>query len=86
MNKSDSCLFKNIASLAINIDDAGGHNNEMVRVLDNIIEEINLIEKLLEEKTGIHLEVNREQMEEIYFVLLSKESNRSEQLQDGKKY
>lgn len=86
MNKSDSCLFKNIASLAISIDDAGGHNNELVRVLDNIIEEINLIEKLLEEKTGIHLEVNREQMEEIYFILLSKESNRSEQLQDGFKY
>jgi hypothetical protein len=86
MNKSESCLFKSIASLAIAIDDAGGYNNELVRVLDNIIEEINLVEKLFDEKTGLHLEVSREQMEEIYFVLLSKESNRSEQMEDGFKY
>lgn len=86
MNDSEACLYKRVAALAITVEEAGGYNVEIVKVLDAIIDEINVVERTIEEISGIHLNVDRERMEEIYFTVLSKESNRKEQLEEGFKY
>jgi hypothetical protein len=86
ISNSESCLFKNYASLAISIDEKGGFNNELIHVIDNIVEQINVSEKLFDEKVGQNLIVDRDRMEEIYFMLLSKNNNRNEQVDNNFKY
>lgn len=86
INNSESCLFKNYSSLAILVDENGGSNNELIHVIDNIVEQINVIEKLFDEKVGQNLIVDRVRMEEIYYMLLSKNNNRNEQVSNNFKY
>ena len=81
MNNNEACLFKNFASLAISIEDAGGYNNELPHIIDNIVDEINVIEKLFDEKVDRTLKVDRKRMEEIYYFLLSRNSDRNQQVQ-----
>ncbi|MDF2590089.1 MAG: hypothetical protein K0S41_3930 [Anaerocolumna sp.] len=83
MNSSDSCLFKGFAALAISIEEQGGYNNELIQIIDNIIDQINIIEKLFDEKVGKKLFVDRNKMEEIYYLLLSNDSERKEQVETG---
>jgi hypothetical protein len=86
MNSSDACLFKGFAALAISIEEKGGYNKELVEVIDDIIDQINIIEKLFDEKVGKKLFVDRNRMEEIYYLLLSKDSERTEQVDTGFQY
>lgn len=86
MNSSDLCLFKCSAALAISIEEKGGYNNEVISTIDQLIDEINSLEKLFDEKTGYHLSVDRSKMEEIYYMLLSKDTNRKEQVDNHFKY
>ncbi len=83
INNSDSCLYKSYAVLAINIDETGGDNRELIKVVDAIIERINLVEKLFEEKLGRKCGVDRNRMEDIYYTLISKSSNRKEQVDNN---
>ncbi len=86
ISNSEPCLFKNFSSLAIAIDEKGGTNNDVVHIIDNIVEQINVIEKLFDEKVGQSLSVDRNRMEEIYYMLLSKNNNRVEQVSSNFKY
>jgi hypothetical protein len=86
MNSSDLCLFKCSAALAISIEETGGYNNEVISTIDQLIDEINSLEKLFDEKTGYHLSVDRSKMEEIYYMLLSNDTDRKEQVDNNFKY
>ncbi len=86
INNSDNCLYKGYAALAISIDETGGDNRELIRVVDAIIERINYLEKTFEEKLGKKCNVDRKRMEEIYYVLISKTSNRKEQVDNNFQY
>lgn len=86
INKTDICLFKNFAALAISVDESGRYNNDIVQILDDIIDQINSVEKLFEEKVGNSLSVDRKRMEEIYYMLISKDSNRKEQVETNFQY
>ncbi len=86
MNNSEACLFKNFTALAISIEEAGGYNDELLVIIDNIVDEINVIEKLFNDKIGCKLNVDRKRMEEIYYTLLSKESNRKDQVKNQFQY
>lgn len=86
INNSDNCLYKGYASLAIKIEETGGDNRELIRVVDAIIERINYLEKTFEEKLGEKCKVDRARMEEIYYMLISKSSNRKEQVDNNFQY
>ncbi|MFU0827773.1 MAG: Cyclic nucleotide-binding domain-containing protein [Lachnoclostridium sp.] len=83
MNKTNKCLYKGIAALAISIDESGGYNKELLKIIDDMIDQINFTEKLLDEKTGSGIWVDRDKMEEIYYMLISKNENRKEQVEDN---
>lgn len=65
------CLFKGIASLAMDIERGGGKNTELVDMMDGVIDKINSTEQLLVGKIGMEIQIDRGEMEEIYFKLLS---------------
>lgn len=83
ISREESCLFKNYASLTISIEEAGGYSKDIISVIDTIIDQINITETLFEEKVGQSITVDRERMEEIYYMLLSKSSNRKEHMQSN---
>ncbi len=86
MNNTDICLFKGFAALAISIEESGGYNNDLLHIIDEIIDQINRIEKLFAEKIGRAINVDRARMEEIYYLLLSKNSSRKEQVENNFQY
>lgn len=69
INKDTDCLYKAIASLALEIKSKGGRIEELISMMDETVEDINSTEKLFTEKAGCKLEVDREKMEEIYSML-----------------
>lgn len=83
ISSTDDCLYKNYAALAINIDESGGYNSDLVEDIDKIIDRINGLEKLFQEKLGKELYIDRAKMEEIYYLLLSKKSGRKEQVKNN---
>ncbi|MDF2878599.1 MAG: hypothetical protein K0S30_1695 [Clostridia bacterium] len=83
MSSNNDCLYKNYAALAINIEESGGYNSELIDDIDAIIDRINGLEKLYDEKLGIQLSIDRSKMEEIYYLLLSKKSGRKEQVNNN---
>lgn len=85
-NDGDICLYKNYATLAISIEEAGGNNQEMMSAIDSIVDQINVTEKLFEEKIGQTIHVDRKRMEEIYYMLLTKSSNRKEHVTNNFAY
>ncbi len=86
MSNNESCLFKSLAALAISIEDANGYNGELIHIIDKAVEQINVIENLFRDKIGRKLTVDRNRMEEIYYTLLSKGSERDEQVSSQFKY
>jgi hypothetical protein len=78
-NGSGECLFNSVAKLAIVIQNAGGNGKDLIKILDNIIDQINTIETLFEEKTNRNLKVDRKKMEEIYYILLSTSNTRTDE-------
>jgi len=86
MDNSELCLFKGLAALAISIEMSGGYNDEMIHIIDDIVDEINVIEKFFNDNVGLNLTVDRDHMEEIYYILLSKNSDRKDQVIDQFQY
>lgn len=86
INKDTDCLYKAIAKLAIDISSKGGRNEELLSMIDEIVEEINVTEKLFLEKSGYKLDADREKMEEIYFVLITGDNKDSVSTEIQMKY
>lgn len=83
MSSTNDCLYKNYAALAINIDESGGYNSELIDDIDAIIDRINDLEKLYNERLGKELSIDRAKMEEIYYLLLTRKSGRKEQINNN---
>lgn len=81
-NRND-CLYKSYAALAINIEESGGYNGDLIDVIDKMVELINYLDKLFNEKIGLSLSIDRKKMEEIYYLLLTKKSGRKEQVNNN---
>lgn len=71
INEGESCLFKAVARLAIELTNSGKDSKTLHNIIDEITDKINQTENLLTDRAGRKLEVNRELMEQIYFRILS---------------
>lgn len=71
VDDSEDCLFKLIAGLALEIDNASGSSKEIMDTMDRIIEEVNKAEIFANRMLGRKLVVNRARMEEVYHLLLT---------------
>lgn len=69
--KGEPCLFTGISDLAMNVDRVGGKNTDMITMLDAVIDQINRMEQMLLEKCGRRVSIERSEMEETYFKLIS---------------
>lgn len=75
LDSSDECLFKRIAQIVITL----GRENlkpsrEIIDCVDRMVERINDIEALFEEKAGVTLPVDREALENLYYTIISGEA------------
>lgn len=72
MSEDENCLFKILMKLAFQTKDKAAQN-EISKIIDGAVEQINQIETLFTEKTGLKVNVEREYMEKAYFQLISGE-------------
>jgi hypothetical protein len=86
MSVSDACLYKGFAVLAINLRNTRSNNDDLVQIIDSIVDRINSIENLFHDKVGCNLTVDRKRMEEVYYALLSGDSDTEEQVNDNFQY
>jgi hypothetical protein len=70
VDDTDTCLFRMIAEMSIEMDNASG-SGELMDIMDDIIDEINQAETFTERMIGKKLQVNRKRMEEVYHLLLT---------------
>lgn len=75
IDEEDTCLFRLVASLALELDKVRSNNNEVVNLLDDMIEEINVLDKFYETMIGKKLTIDRKRMEEVYHLLLTGTQN-----------
>lgn len=73
MSEDENCLFKVLMKLAFQTKDKAAQN-EISKIIDGAVEQINQIETLFTEKTGLKVNVEREYMEKAYFQLISGEA------------
>lgn len=80
VDENDNCLFSIVSNLAIDIEKAEGNNNIVMDMMDGMIEEINKVEKFINQMFGMNYSADRKMMEEIYHKLLigSNEKHSSE--------
>ena len=71
IDEEDTCLFRLVASLALELDKVNSNNSEVVDLMDCIIEEINSVDKFFERLVGQKLKIDRNRMEEVYHLLLT---------------
>lgn len=71
VDDTDSCLFRMIAEMSLEMDNTSGTSNEIMDIMDNIIDEMNQAEIFTERVLGKKLKVNRKKMEEVYHLLLT---------------
>ncbi len=64
-------IFKGLAKLALDINKAGGRNNDIVDEIDEIIVILNSAEVLFIQKLGKDAIIDRSKLEELYFNLIS---------------
>lgn len=64
-------LFSGLSQLALAIDRVGGKNTELINMIDEIVDKINSTEQMLAVKIGRPIRIDRSEMEETYFKLLS---------------
>lgn len=73
MNDGEQSLFKNEVLLAMKLNKAGNKNEFLMEEIDKTIDQINAVDKIFNEKVGRSLQINREKMEQLYYVLISGE-------------
>lgn len=70
-------LFDMVAKLTSAMQHMDVECSQIMKQLDNIIDHINNLETLLVDKSDVHVEINRNYMEETYFALLNPGSQSS---------
>lgn len=73
INNETDCLYKALAKATMDVNASGGRSEELMALVDATVEKINATEKLFLERVGYKLTVDRDKMEEIYFVLITGE-------------
>jgi len=86
IDSSDICLFRLAAALAIEVENAGGHNDEVVDLVDCIIEEFNKVEKFFESMIGRKLSIDRKKTEEIYYIIITGTKGNELSIESNLKY
>ncbi len=71
INESETCLFKLIAEISVEVAGSNGGGDDMLDIMDGIIEEINKAELFTEKMLGKKLKISRKKMEEVYHLLLT---------------
>lgn len=69
--ESRDCLFYQIINIAIDVHKLNRKNEELDSKVDQLIEQINEIERLMASKTSRTVYVNRSRMEQLYSILLT---------------
>lgn len=73
------CLFKRVSWLIIELRKKEGiPTSELVDSIDRMVEKINVIDMLFEKKAGKQLDINREELENLYYIILSGETPQEE--------
>lgn len=73
MDVGENCLFKALMKLAFQLKDKS-MQAEIGKIIDGAVDQINQIENIITEKTGIDINVEREYMEKAYYQLISGET------------
>lgn len=73
MNEGENCLFKALMKLAFQLKDKSA-KAEISKIIDGAVDQINQIENIFTEKTGLEINVEREYMEKAYYQLISGEA------------
>ncbi len=71
IDDSETCLFRLLIDLALEMEKAGAGSSMLMDVMDLIVDKINLMETFYEQMLGKKLSVNRKKMEEAYHLLLT---------------
>lgn len=71
ISTSQESIFYKYAELALTTQKRGKNANEVIKILDQVIESINEVEKVVEDSSNQKPNVNRANMEETYFKILS---------------
>lgn len=75
ISEDSNSLFYILSELESDlVSTTGIQNKEIMSMIDKLLDLINEIEILLEKKAGIKVEVSRERMEQVYFLLMSGKS------------
>jgi len=69
MEESDKSLFGLIAAQAIEIVNAGGNAQQLLKILNNIVENLNGLETFFEKRLGRNLNINQKRIDEIYHLI-----------------
>ncbi|MBE5965726.1 MAG: hypothetical protein E7255_01955 [Lachnospiraceae bacterium] len=68
---TETCFFQLIAGLALEINRAGGDNQEFLSLMDRIKKEVYKADDFVKRMIGLPYSVDRKRMEEIYSLLLT---------------
>lgn len=84
MNDGEQSLYKNQVVLAMKRNKFGYKNDLIMEEIDKTIDQINLVDKILNEKVGRSLQINREKMEQLYYLLIRGEGEELLEVRDNK--
>lgn len=68
-------LYKGISNLALSMKRMGVDTKKVLNLFDDVVNWINTIENLLVEQADIELDIDHQNMEEVYYKLLSSDSS-----------
>lgn len=72
LSKGSDCLFKMIVQLLIDLKKEGSKpDRELSESVDRMVEKINETETIFEEKVGTPLDIDREELENLYYIIIS---------------
>lgn len=72
LSKGSDCLFKMIVQLLIDLKKEGSKpDRELSESVDRMVEKINETETIFEEKVGVPLDIDREELENLYYIIIS---------------
>ncbi|MEG1458976.1 MAG: hypothetical protein RSA52_00935 [Acetivibrio sp.] len=73
-SEGEDCLFKRTAKLIMEMNRKEmKQNRELTDAVDRMVEKINDIDMLFEKKAGQQLDINRDELENLYYIILSGE-------------